>query len=72
MKKIPLTVVVLTYNEQNNIEECLKSAAFAEEILVIDGGSKDLTEEIATKLGISRSYVSRIEKRAIDKLKKAF
>ena len=28
--------------------------------------------EIATKLGISRSYVSRIEKRAIDKLKKAF
>ncbi len=28
--------------------------------------------EIAAKLGISRSYVSRIEKRAIDKLKKAF
>ena len=51
MKKIPLTVVVLTYNEQNNIEECLKSAAFAEEILVIDGGSKDLTADIATRLG---------------------
>lgn len=28
--------------------------------------------EIADKLGISRSYVSRIEKRALDKLKKAF
>ena len=28
--------------------------------------------EIAAKLGISRSYVSRIEKRAIDTLKKAF
>lgn len=28
--------------------------------------------EIAEKLGISRSYVSRIEKRALDKLKKAF
>lgn len=28
--------------------------------------------EIAAKLGISRSYVSRIEKRALDKLKKAF
>ena len=51
MKKIPLTVVVLTYNEQNNIEECLKSAAFAEEILFIDGGSKDLTADIATRLG---------------------
>ena len=28
--------------------------------------------EIAEKLGISRSYVSRIEKRALEKLKKAF
>lgn len=28
--------------------------------------------EIARKLGISRSYVSRIEKRAIEKLKHAF
>lgn len=28
--------------------------------------------EIAAKLGISRSYVSRIEKKALDKLKKAF
>lgn len=28
--------------------------------------------EIADKLGISRSYVSRIEKRALEKLKKAF
>ena len=28
--------------------------------------------EIAKKLGISRSYVSRMEKKALDKLKKAF
>ncbi len=28
--------------------------------------------EIAEKLGISRSYVSRIEKRALEKLKKSF
>ena len=51
MKKIPLTVVVLTYNEQKNIEECLNSASFADEILVIDGGSKDETQAIAKKLG---------------------
>ena len=51
MKKIPLTVVVLTYNEQKNIEDCLKSASFADEILVIDGGSKDETKSIAQKLG---------------------
>ena len=36
-------------------------------------GKKTMTErEIARKLGISRSYVSRIEKRAIEKLRQAF
>ena len=34
---------------------------------LIDGGCKT-QREIASMLGISRSYVSRIEKRAIDKL----
>ena len=37
---------------------------------LIDGGCKT-QREIANMLGISRSYVSRIEKRAIDKLNKA-
>ncbi len=37
------------------------------------GGKKELTQrEIAKKLGISRSYVSRIEKSALEKLKKHF
>ena len=36
-------------------------------------GKKTMTQrEIARKLGISRSYVSRIEKRAIEKLSQAF
>ena len=35
-------------------------------------GAKELTQrEIAEKLGISRSYVSRIEKSALEKLKTA-
>lgn len=35
--------------------------------------SKEYTQrEIAARLGISRSYVSRIEKRAVERLKKAF
>ncbi|HHY90951.1 MAG TPA: sigma-70 family RNA polymerase sigma factor [Clostridiales bacterium] len=38
---------------------------------LINGGSKT-QREIAKLLGISRSYVSRIEKRAIKKLNKAF
>lgn len=36
------------------------------------GGNQELTQrEIARALGISRSYVSRIEKRALEKLKKS-
>ncbi|MDD6236092.1 MAG: sigma-70 family RNA polymerase sigma factor [Clostridiales bacterium] len=37
------------------------------------GGCKPLTQrEVAAKLKISRSYVSRIEKKALEKLKKRF
>ena len=37
------------------------------------GGSEELTQrDIAKKLGISRSYVSRIEKSALEKLRKQF
>ena len=37
------------------------------------GGRRPLTQrEIAKKLDISRSYVSRIEKRALEKLRRAF
>lgn len=36
-------------------------------------GTKEHTQrEIAAVLGISRSYVSRIEKKAIEKLREAF
>ena len=36
-------------------------------------GAKPLTQgEVASKLGISRSYVSRIEKKALDEIKKHF
>ena len=36
-------------------------------------GRKELTQkEVADKLGISQSYISRIEKKVIDRLKKEF
>ena len=39
----------------------------------IPDGKKEYTQrEVAAKLGISRSYVSRIEKRALDKLKRKY
>ncbi len=44
-----LTAIVPTYNEEKNIEECLKSISFADEIIVVDSFSTDKTIEIAKK-----------------------
>ena len=38
-----LTVVIITFNEEKNIEEAILSASFASEILVLDSGSTDST-----------------------------
>jgi glycosyltransferase involved in cell wall biosynthesis len=46
-----ISAVVLAKNEEGNIGECLKSLAWADEILVINDGSTDKTSEIAEKLG---------------------
>ncbi|MDP3726849.1 MAG: glycosyltransferase family 2 protein [bacterium] len=49
-----LTIVVSAFNEEEKIEECLKSASFADEIVFIDNSSADKTVEIAKK------YTSKI------------
>ena len=46
-----LGVAVLTLNEAQRIEACLRSAAFADQIVVVDSGSSDDTCERATALG---------------------
>lgn len=38
----------------------------------LDGGEEKTQREIAAKYGISRSYVSRIEKKALEKLKRCY
>jgi glycosyltransferase involved in cell wall biosynthesis len=47
MARLPLTVSIITLNEEQNILRALKSAAWADEILVVDSGSTDRTLEIA-------------------------
>jgi glycosyltransferase involved in cell wall biosynthesis len=47
MMKLPITVIILTYNEENNIRACLESVKdWAQEIFVVDSFSTDKTEEI--------------------------
>jgi len=50
MKKINLSVALAVYNEEKNLEACLKSIQdIAGEIIVVDGGSVDKTVQIAEK-----------------------
>ena len=47
-----LTVVILTKNEENDIEAAIQNAwQCADEVLVVDSGSTDMTVEIAKKTG---------------------
>lgn len=49
--KLPLSVVIVARNEEANIRECLDSAAFAEEVILVDDFSEDRTRELAAKAG---------------------
>ena len=44
-----LAILILTYNEEKNIGSCMDSAAFADEIIVIDSGSTDQTAALAAE-----------------------
>lgn len=48
--KLPISVIVLTYNEEKNIDACLSSVCnFAEDIFVVDSYSTDNTLNIVKK-----------------------
>lgn len=46
-----LSVIIITRNEAANIEACLRSVAFADEVIVLDSGSGDDTVELARACG---------------------
>ena len=46
-----LSVIVITKNEAHNIQACLLSVLFADQIVVLDAGSNDGTGELARQLG---------------------
>jgi glycosyltransferase involved in cell wall biosynthesis len=48
---LPLTLVVITRDAGAQLQDCLASAAFAAETIVVDSGSRDDTVEIARRMG---------------------
>lgn len=48
---VPLSVAIITQNEEYRLPDCLGSVAFAAEIVVVDSGSTDRTVEIAKGFG---------------------
>ena len=46
-----LSVVIVAKNEARNITDCVRSAAFAGEVLVLDSGSGDATVQLAQQAG---------------------
>jgi len=59
-EKTPLSVVVLTKNEESNIGDCLKSVEWADEIIIVDDFSTDKTSQIAS------GYTDKVYKRKMD------
>ena len=46
-----LSLIVITKNEAHNIEACLQSVLFADQLVVLDSGSTDDTASSAKKMG---------------------
>ncbi len=60
MEKAPLSIAVITKNEEGNIVECLKTADWAGEIVILDDHSTDRTVEVV------RPFTDRIHQRKMN------
>lgn len=55
--KLPVSVLILTKDEEANLPGCLASLRWAAEVVVVDSGSRDRTVAIARKAG-ARVFVN--------------
>jgi glycosyltransferase involved in cell wall biosynthesis len=46
-----LTIIIAAKNEARNISDCVQSASFADEVIVLDSGSTDGTQQLAEAAG---------------------
>lgn len=57
---IPVSVLILSLNEECNIARCIKSISWCDDIVVLDSGSQDATREI------TEAHGARLFERAFD------
>ena len=57
---VPISIVIITKNEESNLKDCLESVRWAREIVIVDGFSSDRTVDIA------KCYTDRIFSREMD------
>ncbi len=50
-EKAKLSIVIIAKNEESRLKECLESASWADELIVVDDNSTDKTVEIAKSFG---------------------
>ncbi len=51
LQKAAISACVISYQEEDRIEDCLRSLDFCAEVLVLDSGSEDRTRGLASALG---------------------
>ena len=49
-KSSAVTVIILTFNEETNIRDCVESVAWAGDVVLLDSGSTDRTVELAKEV----------------------
>jgi len=52
INNLPISVVIIANNEQDNIQKCIESVLWSDDIILIDSGSTDNTILIAKKFGV--------------------
>jgi glycosyltransferase involved in cell wall biosynthesis len=57
---IPFTAIVVTYNEEARLRDCLESLSFCNQLVVVDLGSEDQSVEIAESYGAEVFHHERV------------
>lgn len=60
MKSLKLSAIIITFNEEKNIDDCLKTLSFCDEIILVDAGSRDHT------VCLARQHEAKIFTRVFD------